>query len=454
MGNRYAGVDQETLKMIALANADNPYVDITPFELKLGVPIIYYKSFFPEQGETVLYVAPATVYKDKERVVGHTGKSAGVSVRVAKGVTLHSGGHGGRPIRGTVRSSIPGDLIITNQRLVFVGDSDGFEYRIQKVSAVRSVSENALAIQIGNITKNIMVTPTVLRYTLGFINYAVTLVKEQKDPGLAYMNRKPTPEEEALCDKVRKEAANLRIKIPKAKGKRGWGAVRVLMILVLIMLGAVIGIVVMGSIGNRQSGGALSDYSAMELLSLPEHPRVFETMETVNQFYGSVNDRRIAIGTVNEIAKLQRQVKITLEDPVVMYLTEDATDAGYLGTVEINLFDSSTHEEMTLEKAVSILASYLPADFASLYKLDAAYQYEGTDGTTIYTYACRLNEAGIEHRNTEAPQYSYYYTAKIYQYADGQNWKLETNYSAYGDKDVGWIDKYTKPWSVDFADYT
>lgn len=453
MDNQYAGVDQETLRKIALANAENPYVDITPFELRLGAPIIYYKGFFPEQGETLLYVSPAMVYKDQEQVVGHTGKSAGMSVRITKGVTLHTGGHGSRPIRGTVRSSIPGVLIISSQRLVFLGDADGFEYRIQKVTAARPISENALAIQIGNTTKNILVNTTVLQYALGFITYAVTLVKEQKDPGLAYMGWDPTPEEKALCNEVRDAAAKLSVKSMRKKGKRRWGAVAILMALVLMMFGVLIGVVIMGSVGNSQSAAELSDYSAMELISLAGHPRVFDNMDAVNQFYGAVNDRRIAVGKVSEIAKLQRGVTNTFEDPVVLYLTEDSNDTGYLGTVEINLFDPSTHEEMTLEDAVSVLARYLPSDFAAFYQVDAAYQYSSDNGTTIYTYACRLNEAGVEHHNTEAPQYSYYYTAKIYQYADGQNWKLETNYSAYGDKDVGWIEKFAEPWDIDFMAY-
>ncbi len=452
MDNQHSNVDKETLKKIARANAENPYVDITPFELRLGAPTIYYKGFFPEQGEVVLYVSPATVYKDKEQVVGHTGKSAGVSVRVAKGVTLHSGGHGSRPIRGIVRSSVAGDLIITNQRLVFVGDSDSFDYRIQRVTAVRQVSETAFAIQIGNITKNVLVTATVLQYVLGFINYAVTLVKEKKDPGLAYMNWNLTPEEESLCSEVRQAAAELPIWATR-KSQRGWGVVRILMVLALVMLGILIGIIIMGSLGGGQSDDEVSDYSAMDLISLPEHPRVFDTMDTVNQFYGSINDSRIAIGDAGEIAALQRRVENTIEDSTVLYLTENASNAGFLGTVEVNLFDPSTHEDMTLEKAVSILAGYLPADFTSFYQLDAAYQYGSDTGTTIYTYACRLNEAGVEYHNAEAPQYSYYYTAKIYQYADGQNWKLETNYSAYGDKDVGWIEKYADPWDIDLSDY-
>ena len=107
-------------------NKANPYVDITPYELKIGFPVVNYQGFFGHTGEIILYATPAATFKDKEQVVGYTGKSAGASIRVAKGMTIRTGGSGGSPIRSAVRKHNPGDLIITNKRVVFIGKDDNF----------------------------------------------------------------------------------------------------------------------------------------------------------------------------------------------------------------------------------------------------------------------------------------------------------------------------------------
>lgn len=69
-------------------------------------------------------------------------------------------------------------------------------------------------------------------------------------------------------------------------------------------------------------------------------------------------------------------------------------------------------------------------------------------GLITYTYACRLNDAGIEHQKLKESQYSNYYYFKIYKYSSG-GWIVETGYSAYGDKDKGWIEKYAEPWNIE-----
>lgn len=114
-------ISNETLQKIAASNRANPYADITPYETGVGMPTINYSGFFVQPGECIIYAAPAQTFKDKNQVVGYTGKSAGASFRVAKGVTVRTGSSGGKPIRGTVRDHNYGDLIISNKRVVFIG---------------------------------------------------------------------------------------------------------------------------------------------------------------------------------------------------------------------------------------------------------------------------------------------------------------------------------------------
>ena len=136
-------------------------------------------------------------------------------------------------------------------------------------------------------------------------------------------------------------------------------------------------------------------------------------------------------------------------DDIVLYMTQHSTNEEYIGTVEINIFDADFAADMTIEGAADIATSYLPIDFFEYYSSDASYVYEN-DGTKIYTYSCRLTDKGVEHNNSVAPQYSYYYYIKIVEYADGEHWKIYTGYSAYGDKDKGWIEKYAEPWDAPF----
>lgn len=165
-------IAKETLQKVAVANRVNPYVDITPYEVGVGMPIINYVGFFPQKGECIIYAAPAQTFKDKEQVVSYTGKSVGASFRVAKGVTVRTGSSGGRPIRGSVRNHNVGDLIITNKRVVFIGKDDSFDFSIEKISAVKILDGQSFVLQSGRTAKNVSVNPAIVAYVVGFITYA------------------------------------------------------------------------------------------------------------------------------------------------------------------------------------------------------------------------------------------------------------------------------------------
>lgn len=86
-------------------------------------------------GEVCHYQAPANTIVVKNQVVGYKGGSAGVSVRVAKGVTLRSGSSRGTPIRQDVVTRYPGVFTMTNQRFVMTGEK-GFGKPIEKLTAM------------------------------------------------------------------------------------------------------------------------------------------------------------------------------------------------------------------------------------------------------------------------------------------------------------------------------
>lgn len=78
-------------------------------------------SIILQKNEVCHYFTLAYRNESKEEIIGHTGGYGGVSVRVAKGVTLHSGGVQSQPIKQNVSHSYKGILYITNKRVVFVG---------------------------------------------------------------------------------------------------------------------------------------------------------------------------------------------------------------------------------------------------------------------------------------------------------------------------------------------
>lgn len=85
-------------------------------------------------GEVCHYQTDASTVVTKEKIVGYTGSNGGISVHVARGVTLHSGASRGKAIRQNVATDYPGLFTITNQRMIMTGEK-GFDKPINKLTA-------------------------------------------------------------------------------------------------------------------------------------------------------------------------------------------------------------------------------------------------------------------------------------------------------------------------------
>lgn len=99
------------------------------------LPVLEPYSIMMRAGELCHYQAVASVLIIKNQVVGRTGGSGGVSVRVAKGLTLHRGRGASRTIRQDISYIYPGILSITNQRIIMTGDQ-GFECPLPKLTSL------------------------------------------------------------------------------------------------------------------------------------------------------------------------------------------------------------------------------------------------------------------------------------------------------------------------------
>lgn len=454
----------DSKKKIFLHNRSNPYVDITPYELDVGFPIVNYPSFFPQSDEVILYAVPAATFKDKEQVVGYTGKSAGASVRVAKGVTIRTGSSGGSPIRSTVRKHNTGDLIITNKRVIFIGKDDSSDFAVNKISAVKPLSSDSFIIQAGRSSKNILVDPAAVIYAAGFVNYAVGSfndgidIKSEKEKA----DNKITPEQRALCDSIRQEIQIMSSPNSiKETGKKKIGCFTRILWGLLIFFAVILVFVVIYVISSSSPNHGVDSqgniietqsYTDTEILYKEGHPLIYDSYDSAKDFYADVDRNKVKVISIADHAAIERKLESLTSDEVILYLIQDSTYKDYVGTVQINLFSPELTSDMSIDKAVDLLTDYLPDGFGEYYSQDSCYKYS-QDAIDVYTWSGRLNDLGTEYHNNGHGELSYYYYLKFIHYGETNQWKLETGYAAYGDKDVGWIEKYAEPWEVDMSSY-
>lgn len=117
-------------------------------EATVELPVEHFPvSVVLKPGEICYYQHVASVVVTKTETVGHTSGSRGISVRVAKGVTLHGGGSRGHAIKQDVTYKFPGFFTITSQRILMTGDK-GFDYPLNKLTAFTEYTDG-FQIQFG-----------------------------------------------------------------------------------------------------------------------------------------------------------------------------------------------------------------------------------------------------------------------------------------------------------------
>ena len=103
------------------------------------------------EDEYCYYVDRGQTYKEKTITTGYTGKSAGMSFKVADGVSYRTGSSGSRAIRETQRTTYNGILYITNKRVIYSSIDESFDKPIEKITSVMEI-DGGLLIQIGSKT--------------------------------------------------------------------------------------------------------------------------------------------------------------------------------------------------------------------------------------------------------------------------------------------------------------
>lgn len=109
-------------------------------ELEERLPVIEESPIYLK-GDVLHYLEPATLLITKNKMVGRTGKTGGISVRLAKGIYARTGSYGGNPIYRDVTYTFNGQLAVTNNRILFIHPQKGFEIRLKDISLIDPYSD-------------------------------------------------------------------------------------------------------------------------------------------------------------------------------------------------------------------------------------------------------------------------------------------------------------------------
>ena len=118
------------------------------------LPQINTTDIILQEGEICHFIGVAYTYKDKTYTSGYDTIKSGGSVRLAKSLSYRTGGSNTRAIKQTERTYNTGLLFLTNQRIIFSGESECFEKPLNKLTSVRDSTQSVL-IQSGNKCLNI-----------------------------------------------------------------------------------------------------------------------------------------------------------------------------------------------------------------------------------------------------------------------------------------------------------
>lgn len=116
-------------------------------DIKLGnLPAFVVDGFLPQRNEIVHWSESAWLMEEVTLGRRYEGGSSGISVRVAKGVTIRAGSSRGRVIVDkSIEKTSFGSFIITNKRFVFNGDSKSFSIKYEKMIGLQ-LNDNWLTI--------------------------------------------------------------------------------------------------------------------------------------------------------------------------------------------------------------------------------------------------------------------------------------------------------------------
>ncbi len=119
------------------------------------LPVVPPQGLVLHNGEICHYQGQAYAEKVKDRIAGYTSDYSGGSVRIAKGMSIRTGGSTRRAVRETVSERNYGILYITNERVVFLSEKNAFEKPFSLLTAFNP-SVGGVVFQFGNTAYPLM----------------------------------------------------------------------------------------------------------------------------------------------------------------------------------------------------------------------------------------------------------------------------------------------------------
>ena len=129
-------------------NEENPVI-LAFRNIESGILPVFDNSPVVYKNEITHVYCQAIRYVTKNRVVGRTSSSSGVSIRVSKRYTYRSGGTQGHSIYGNVISAFHGEFVLTNKRIMFINDQQGFSGSIDSIGVIKEEENGRILIQMG-----------------------------------------------------------------------------------------------------------------------------------------------------------------------------------------------------------------------------------------------------------------------------------------------------------------
>ena len=162
------GIVKESLTALKKDNKPKELFEGNTAYEKLQNAMILNPNIMLEKGEVCFYQRKAKAFHSKQAVTGYTGGYGGVSLRVAKGVSVHTGKTGKQAVRGTVNETYDGNLYVTNKRLILLSSKYGFNVSINDIIQFQAKSDGFILHTTKNKTHTVLTNDT--QYIIQLIN--------------------------------------------------------------------------------------------------------------------------------------------------------------------------------------------------------------------------------------------------------------------------------------------
>ncbi len=134
-------------------------------EIKAGrLPQINTQTLMLNKDELCCFIDKACLITENMNT-RYEGTRNGISIRLMKGLSYHTGRNNCNRIREKTSEYTPGFLYITNNRIIFVAKENSFEKLIKKIVALTSYT-NAIGIQFNDKTYNLLLPQPDLAITV------------------------------------------------------------------------------------------------------------------------------------------------------------------------------------------------------------------------------------------------------------------------------------------------